>query len=58
MAGRQRGVFAINFLLCTATDLWALRYPEPHQLYLLDRRAGAAGRSTCAPTGYTPRRVS
>ena len=31
-------VFALNVLLCTATDLWALRYPEPHQLYLLDRR--------------------
>ena len=22
----------------TATDLWALRYPEPNELYLLDRR--------------------
>jgi predicted glutamine amidotransferase len=25
-------------LLSTATDLWALRYPEPNELYLLDRR--------------------
>lgn len=31
-------IYAINVLLSTATDLWALRYPEPHELYLLDRR--------------------
>lgn len=31
-------VYALNVLLSTATDLWALRYPEPHPLYLLDRR--------------------
>jgi predicted glutamine amidotransferase len=31
-------IFAINMLLSTATDMWALRYPETHELYLLDRR--------------------
>ena len=31
-------VFAVNMLLGTATDMWALRYPETHELYLLDRR--------------------
>jgi glutamine amidotransferase len=31
-------VFAVNMLLSTSTDMWALRYPETHQLYLLDRR--------------------
>jgi glutamine amidotransferase len=31
-------VFAVNILLSTATDMWALRYPETHELYLLDRR--------------------
>ena len=25
-------------VLSTATDMWALRYPEPNELYLLDRR--------------------
>lgn len=35
-------IYAANMLLSTATDLWALRYPEPHELYLLDRRDGAA----------------
>ena len=31
-------VFAANILLATATDLWALRYPQAHELHLLDRR--------------------
>ena len=31
-------IFALNILLGTATDMWALRYPETHELYLLDRR--------------------
>jgi predicted glutamine amidotransferase len=31
-------IFALNVLLCTATDMWALRYPETHELYMLDRR--------------------
>ena len=31
-------IFAANILLSTATDIWALRYPDTHELYLLDRR--------------------
>ena len=31
-------IYAVNILLCTATDLWALRYPESHELYISDRR--------------------
>ena len=31
-------VYAVNLLLSTATDMWALRYPEPNELYILDRR--------------------
>jgi predicted glutamine amidotransferase len=31
-------IYAVNVLLCTATDMWALRYPETHELYVLDRR--------------------
>jgi glutamine amidotransferase len=31
-------IFAVNVLLSTATDMWALRYPETHELYILDRR--------------------
>ena len=35
-------IYALNILVATATDLWALRYPDTHRLYLLDRRDGAA----------------
>src|ERR1700737_3522758 len=31
-------IYSVNLLLSTATDLWALRYPEPDELYLLDCR--------------------
>ena len=31
-------IYSINLLLSTATDMWALRYPEPNELYILDRR--------------------
>lgn len=31
-------IYAVNVLLSTATDMWALRYPQSHELYLLDRR--------------------
>jgi len=36
-------VFAMNFILITASDVWALRYPDVHELYVLERAAG--GRS-------------
>jgi predicted glutamine amidotransferase len=31
-------IYAVNVLLSTATDLWALRYPHTHELYVSDRR--------------------
>lgn len=37
---RHLPVFAINLVLTTATELWALRYPDVHPLYLLRRAAG------------------
>ncbi|WP_454791620.1 class II glutamine amidotransferase [Mycolicibacterium lutetiense] len=37
-------IYAVNFLLSTATDMWALRYPDTHELYLLDRRHPAQRR--------------
>jgi glutamine amidotransferase len=33
-------VFALNVILITATDLWALRYPDVHDLFVLERAAG------------------
>jgi glutamine amidotransferase len=35
-------VYALNLVLITATDVWALRYPATHELYVLDRPAGEA----------------
>jgi glutamine amidotransferase len=39
-------VVALNFVLTTPTEMWALRMPDEHPLLLLDRRAG--GRITDA----------
>ena len=33
-------IFALNLVLTTATELWALRYPATHELWVLDREAG------------------
>jgi glutamine amidotransferase len=33
-------VYALNLILATPTELWALRYPDTHQLYVLHRPAG------------------
>lgn len=34
-------LLAINFVLADAAGLWALRYPDTHELYLLERGPGA-----------------
>src|SRR5207253_11013639 len=36
-------VFALNLVLITDAELWALRYPDVHELHVLERAAG--GRS-------------
>lgn len=33
-------VYAMNLVLTTPTDLWALRYPDTHDLFVLRRRSG------------------
>lgn len=33
-------VYAANVILATPTDLWALRYPEPNELWVLERKPG------------------
>jgi predicted glutamine amidotransferase len=33
-------LYAINLVLVTADGLWALRYPEVHELWILERAAG------------------
>jgi glutamine amidotransferase len=33
-------VLSLNFILITRDDLWALRYPDTHELFVLERPAG------------------
>ncbi len=33
-------LLSINFVLATAEELWALRYPQTHELYVLEREPG------------------
>jgi predicted glutamine amidotransferase len=33
-------VFALNIILITPSELWALRYPDVHELFVLERAAG------------------
>ncbi len=33
-------LYALNVILTTPRELWALRYPDTHELWLLDREAG------------------
>jgi glutamine amidotransferase len=38
---RNLPLLAINFVLATAGELWALRYPDTHELYVLEREPGS-----------------
>jgi predicted glutamine amidotransferase len=37
---RTPPVFALNIVVATPDELWALRYPDTHELFLLERPAG------------------
>jgi glutamine amidotransferase len=39
---RELPLFALNVLLTSAEELWALRYPATHALYVLKRSAGGS----------------
>lgn len=41
---RELPLYAVNIVLATATEMWALRYPDTHELYLLERDAGGTDR--------------
>ncbi len=47
-------VFALNLILTTAAEVWALRYPDTHELYVLERPGGAQMQGASA---LTPLRV-
>ncbi|HVC85696.1 MAG TPA: class II glutamine amidotransferase [Solirubrobacteraceae bacterium] len=46
---RELPLFALNVVLTTSDELWALRYPETHALYLLERGPGGALEHAGAP---------
>ena len=48
-------VYSLNFILTTATELWALRYPETHELHVLDRAPG--GHREGAPLAVDSSRI-
>src|SRR4051812_1894632 len=37
---RELPLFALNFVLTTPDEVWALRYPEAHELLMLERASG------------------
>ena len=39
-AARELPLYSINFVLATASDVWALRYPATHPLRILERAVG------------------
>lgn len=41
-AAEELPVYALNVVLVTSDELWALRYPETHGLYALERASGGA----------------
>lgn len=52
---RALPLYAINFVLADTTDVWALRYPEPNPLLMLERaiggRSGARHLDAASPAG-------
>ncbi|MGF6835088.1 putative glutamine amidotransferase [Paenarthrobacter sp. TE4293] len=52
---RELPVFSLNFILSTATDMWALRYPDTHGLYVLERNPSAP--DPAAPLDARSRRI-
>ncbi len=47
-------VFALNLILTTPSELWALRYPDTHELHVLERAPGGPGGGA---TSSTPARA-
>jgi predicted glutamine amidotransferase len=45
-------LLSANFVLIEADELWALRYPDPHELYLLERDARGGSESGPRPLDH------
>jgi predicted glutamine amidotransferase len=46
-------ILSINFVLITERELWALRYPETHTLFVLERRPEGDGTSSATALDQT-----
>ncbi|MHC6594250.1 class II glutamine amidotransferase [Arthrobacter sp. C152] len=55
-AAAELPVLALNIIVTTATDLWALRYPAVHELYVLERDPSAEP-APAAPLDARSRRI-
>ena len=44
-------LYSLNMLLSSPTDLWALRYPDTNELWILERSIAALGGPGDAPSG-------
>jgi predicted glutamine amidotransferase len=50
-------IYAVNVLLSTATDMWALRYPESHELFVLERHDESQTASSGAEFDLRTKRI-
>jgi len=50
---QQLPVFALNLIVATPDDLWALRYPATHRLYVLERPASDSQLEVRSPRIHT-----
>src|SRR5947209_3185480 len=50
-------LYSLNMLLTTPTDLWALRYPDTNELWILERSIAALG-GPSGPDGFDGRAMS
>jgi glutamine amidotransferase len=48
----EQVLYSLNMILTTATDVWALRYPDTNELWILERTLGSIG-EMAADTGIT-----
>jgi predicted glutamine amidotransferase len=54
---RTLPVYSLNLILTTEQELWALRYPDTHELWLLDRQPGGPHGSRHLDLASAPGRI-
>jgi predicted glutamine amidotransferase len=51
-------LYSLNMLLTTPTDVWALRYPDTNELWILERSIAALGGPDSSSDGFDQRSLS